>query len=142
VGLRAILAAAAATSSSEPDARLHLHPKAIRLDGGCGYTQTVWLQNSSGGAAAFAVVSGTSGFNGALPAWLDVSPASGVVAAGDSVELMVKGASALPQWGPVGAQSEELLITGVPVGGAAAAAWPAGVLKSRYGMVSLHVALT
>jgi hypothetical protein len=134
------------SAAPDPEPRVHLHPNTVRIDAACGYAQACWLQNSGAGPAAFAVVgaggsSGTSGFGG-LPSWLEVCPAAGVVAAGDSVELALRGSPASQQWGLVGPQTEELVVAVAPLGGAAAAAWPTGVLTNRYGTLQLRVSLS
>ena len=112
----------------------------MRLDGGCSYAGTVLLVNRGDAPAAFAVA-GASGSR-ALPGWLDASPASGVVAAGSSRELCLRGAPVSPQWGVLVPQSEVLLVAAAPAGGAAAAAWPAGDLAVQGGAAALQVLLS
>ncbi|KAI8465810.1 MAG: Endonuclease/exonuclease/phosphatase [Monoraphidium minutum] len=136
-GLRAIAAAAAAATAREEAAALIAEPHAVRLTAGNGHAAAVRLLNPGAAAAAFVVAGPGPTPAGALPAWLEVSPASGVVPAGGAVELALRGSPAPPQWGGGSPQAAALAVYAVPQGSGAGAAWPVGGALAGYGAAQL-----
>ena len=126
--------------------QLELAPSAVRLDAGGAFSAAARLTNAGRAPAAFLVAGGAGAALGALPAWLDVSPAAGVVPPGGSVELRLRGWPSLPQLGAaphlLGPQSAEVVIAGAPAGAVEAAEWPAGVLTTHAGALSLIVSMS
>jgi hypothetical protein len=122
-GFTAIAAAAAA---APPAPRIQLQPATVRLDPGAGgFIGSTLLLNGEDVPLAFAVA-GADGGPRALPAWLDASPAAGVLPPGGGCELTLRAAGG----GGGGSGSAALLVTAAAAGGAAAAAWPAPDLGS------------
>jgi hypothetical protein len=124
--MRAIAAAAAeaAHGAAAAPPQLQLHPHAARLGAAYGLAQPLQLRNAGPAPVAFSVA-GPPPF-GALPSWLDATPAAGVVPAGGAAEIVLRASPQQPQWAGSGQQAVELSVTACPVGGPAAAAWPVG----------------
>ena len=137
----ALAAIAGAAAGAGAEARLALAPGTVRLGAARGHAAVATLTNGGGVAAAFVVAGGGAQPGGALPAWLDVSPCAGVLPPGGAVELRLRGSPQPAQWGEVGPPpAAEVLVAGAPAGGGGGA-WPAGVLESRAGCLSLIVTL-
>lgn len=124
-----------ADGSSSGSLSLLVEPQQLLLQGSYAPAALQLRNPSRSCSCIFAVQSCSPG--GALPTWLEVSPAAGVVGPGGCVAIRVQGTKAA-QWQAAGGLRCELCVLGCVEGSVDSSRWPVACYRDA---PQVHVAL-